>query len=77
MEVAVKTHTIEFKKEHVRERKGGYAVEIYGSTKFLKTSQIVSLISEGASVRVTLSRSDFRHLTARPKTSGAHDLRHA
>jgi hypothetical protein len=72
-----KTHTIEFSKANVREREGGYAVTIYGTTRFLKTSQIVSLTFQGASVHVTLSRSDFHRLTARPKTSDAPAPRHA
>lgn len=66
--MALQTFTIEFSKKNIREREGGYAVTIYGETKFIKTEWIVSLTSSDVSVHVTLTRSAFRHLTARPKT---------
>jgi hypothetical protein len=67
-------HTIEFAREKVRTREGGYAIDIYGTTRFLKNSPSVSLTFQGASVRVTLSRSEFDQLTARPKTYVGNDL---
>ena len=59
--------SIDLKAEHVREREGGYCFTVYGESRFVEKSQIEALTSEGAYVRVTLARSAFRRLIARPK----------
>jgi len=61
-------HTIEFGRDKVREREGGYAIDLNGQTVFLKSSQIVSLTTSGETVLVTLTRQEFGRLTARTKT---------
>jgi hypothetical protein len=69
-------HEYEGSKETIRRYESGFAVDIYGETRFIQSSRVVSWSETPSSYRLSLSRSDFRRLISRskapsPASSGA------
>lgn len=59
--------TLDWSRDHVREREGGLAIDVYGETRFVKADEVVTYHVDETRVYVGVSRQAAARLMARPR----------